>query len=295
MIIVPLEQGTPEWLEYRKAHGMASETPSLLGSSLYYPFTPFQLWLTKKGLSEVPHHPGMTQGLAFEAFARAQFAREYAVPEVKPRVVEEDTHLLAASLDGYWEDLACPGAGPPGVLEIKFWSNTATLPALLADVWPAHYDQVQHQLAVTELEEACLMYGNKERQTYIWVPADEARQTAIRQAWARFWPYLEGQESPALTEQDYDEGVSTDAEFRALERAYVRFYAQLESARLSLEACRQQLIAFADGRNVRGREVMVCQSWRASLDMAALRAEVDIARYRRVPRLVTSVRRVGPG
>jgi hypothetical protein len=43
MNIIPLQQGTPEWLEYRKAHGMASETPALMGSALYYPFTSFQL------------------------------------------------------------------------------------------------------------------------------------------------------------------------------------------------------------------------------------------------------------
>ena len=103
MIVVPLEQGTPEWLEYRKKHGMASETSALMGTALYFPFTPFQLWLVKKGLASVPQHPGMARGLKFEPFARAQFQEAYGVERCEPCVVEEDTHLLAASLDGYYE------------------------------------------------------------------------------------------------------------------------------------------------------------------------------------------------
>jgi hypothetical protein len=55
MIVVPLEQGTEEWLEYRKKHGMASEAPALTGCALFYPQTPFQLWLVmKRGLSSSP-------------------------------------------------------------------------------------------------------------------------------------------------------------------------------------------------------------------------------------------------
>jgi predicted phage-related endonuclease len=91
MIVVPLEQGTEEWLKYRRAHGMASESPSLMGTALYHPFTPFQLWLVKKGLTEVSQHPGMSRGLEFEAFARAKFAEDYCLREIKPIVVEEDT------------------------------------------------------------------------------------------------------------------------------------------------------------------------------------------------------------
>jgi hypothetical protein len=91
MIVVPLEQGTEEWLKYRRAHGMASESPSLMGTALYHPFTSFQPWLVKKGLTEVSQHPGMRRGLEFEAFARAKFAEDYCLREIKPIVVEEDT------------------------------------------------------------------------------------------------------------------------------------------------------------------------------------------------------------
>jgi predicted phage-related endonuclease len=287
MIILPLEQGSPEWLDYRRQHGMASETPSLLGSALYYPHTPFQLWLTKKGLAQTSHHPGMTRGLEFEAFARKQFAAEYALSGVTPVVVEEDTHLLAASLDGYWED-----PDGPGILEVKHWADSSTMPALLSDVWPAHYDQVQHQLAVTEVDEACLMYGNYERQTYLWVPANLDRQAMIRHAWGQFWPYMDGEESPPLIERDYDEGVCQDRLFRDLEVAYALVHAEFEAAHVKLEQARLALIAFADGRNLQGGHVQVVHSYRSSIDMAALRADIDIARYRRVPKLVTTVRKV---
>jgi predicted phage-related endonuclease len=91
MNIIPLEQGTEEWLRYRRGHAMASETPSLLGSALYYPFTAFQLWLNKKGLAAAPQHPGMRVGLEFEPLARAKFREIYGVLRCEPCVVEEDT------------------------------------------------------------------------------------------------------------------------------------------------------------------------------------------------------------
>jgi hypothetical protein len=103
MIVMPLEQGTPEWLDYRRQHGMASETSALTGNTLYYPLTPFQLWLVKKGLASPPQHPGMRRGHEFESFAREKFMEAYGVLRCEPCVVEEDTHLLAASLDGYYE------------------------------------------------------------------------------------------------------------------------------------------------------------------------------------------------
>jgi putative phage-type endonuclease len=286
MIIVPFEQGTPEWLAYRRQHGMASESPALLGSALYYPLTPFQLWLTKKGLAETPHHPGMTRGLEFESFARERFRQDYGL-SMLPVVVEEDSHLLAASLDGYCED-EYGGV----VLEIKHWSELGTMPAVLSDVWPAHYDQVQHQLAVTGASGAYVMYGNAERQSTLWVDPDEARQMAIRHAWGQFWVYMEGEASPPLSERDYEEGVCREAEFIALEDQYVALAAELDAAKRGLEAVRGRLIAFADGRNLRGQHVMVTQSYRSSIDVRALREEVDVARYKRMPQLVTTVRRV---
>lgn len=287
MIVVPFEQGTEDWLKYRRAHGMASETPTLTGSALYHPFTAFQLWLVKKGLSNGYAHPGMKRGHEFEPFARQKFMEEYKIAQCEPIVVEEDTHLLAASLDGYYED-----PDGLGILEIKHWADSQTLPSTLAEVWPCHYDQVQHQLAVTELPEACLMYGNHERQTYIWVPANSDRQNAIRAAWGRFWTYMEGEESPPLTERDYDEGICEEIEFKQLEVHYALVHSEFEAAEHKLKQARAKLISFADGRNLKGRHIQVCQGYRASIDMKALRAEVDVARFKRVPKLVTTVRRV---
>lgn len=287
MNIIPLQQGTPEWLEYRKAHGMASESPALLGSALYHPLTPFQLWLVKKGLSNGHTHPGMRAGLEYEACAREVFAHTYRIERCEPIVVEEDTHLLAASLDGYYED-----AEGGGVLEIKHWADSGTIPTRLEEVWPAHYDQVQHQLAVTEARQACLMIGNRQGASFIWIPSDEKRQTAIRAAWGKFWVYMEGEESPPLTERDYDEGVCEDIAFKQLEVSYALLHSEFEAARTRLERTRAMLIAFADGRNVKGRHCSVLQSYRSSIDMAALRADIDIARYKRVPKLVTTVRSI---
>jgi hypothetical protein len=49
MIVMPLEQGTPEWLDYRRQHGMASETSALTGNALVLPPYPLPTLAGQKG------------------------------------------------------------------------------------------------------------------------------------------------------------------------------------------------------------------------------------------------------
>ena len=61
MSIIPLEQGSAKWLEYRKSKVMATDSPILLGSNPWR--TPIELWEEKLGLREPqPLNDAMRRG-----------------------------------------------------------------------------------------------------------------------------------------------------------------------------------------------------------------------------------------
>jgi putative phage-type endonuclease len=189
-VIVDLEQGSPEWVEWRKSRRCASESAALLRVSPWFPRTPFELWEVKSGRREVRVTPAMARGVELEASARALY--EITRSDLMVPYVVEGEGDYAASLDG----LSFDGAR---ILEIKCpFKGTAS------DLWaraargqvPVHYQcQVQSQLMVTGAEycDFAVYAGDAHRLTIIEVRHDLAMQARIRAAWDAFWPdYVAG-------------------------------------------------------------------------------------------------------
>jgi putative phage-type endonuclease len=190
MKIIDLEQGSPEWLLYRRSKKMASEAAALLRVSPWTPRTPYELWEVKFGRREVRVTPAMARGVELEATARALY--EVTRSDLMVPYVVEGEGDYATSLDG----LSFDG---DRILEIKCpWKGTAS------DLWaraargqiPPHYQaQVQMELFVTGAD-ACdfaVYAGDAHRLTIIEVRHDLGMQARIRAAWDAFWPdYLAG-------------------------------------------------------------------------------------------------------
>ena len=68
-VIVQLQQGSPEWLAYRRAKRNASESAAVMGASPW--MTPYQLWLAKTGKQETTVTQAMQRGTDLEPLARA--------------------------------------------------------------------------------------------------------------------------------------------------------------------------------------------------------------------------------
>ena len=142
MKIIQLVQASPEWLAYRQSMRNASETAAVLGASPWT--TPYQLWLTKTGMSISKVTAAMQHGTDTEPAARAAYEAETGFV-MQPLVVQDGPY--SASLDGITFDHDL-------ILEIKCQVRGSR-----SDLWqdvaggnvPQHYAiQVQHQLMVSD-------------------------------------------------------------------------------------------------------------------------------------------------
>jgi putative phage-type endonuclease len=152
MKILNLEQGSAEWLAYRKQHIMATDAAIICG---LYPYkTQHDLWLEKRP-NFVPEPPNehMLRGQHLEPIAREIFIRETGI-HVAPAVIEHDTHWwMAASLDGL---STCKKI----VLEIKCPSERNHLFSLECGILEYWQVQMQHQLKAAEADITYFMSYN---------------------------------------------------------------------------------------------------------------------------------------
>ncbi len=142
-IKVELQQGSSEWLEFRKTKIGASDSASILGIGFK---TPFELWQEKLGLSENVVNAAMRRGTENEPLAIAAFSMEEGVL-VKPAVYVHPKHeWMAASLDGISSDLkVAVEVKCPGKIDHEIASNKK--------VPPKYVPQLQHQMEVMGLDE----------------------------------------------------------------------------------------------------------------------------------------------
>lgn len=195
IIIHNLEQGSPEWLAFRKKHLGASCAPIILGVSPF--MTPFQLW--QEMLSIIPPKPitsYMQRGLDLEDEARQSFENETGII-VFPKVVKHSTiDFLSASLDGI--DIECKN-----VVEIKCPGKDAHALAIEGKVPDYYYPQLQHQLAVTGLESIFYFSYDGTYGKTIEVARNQEYINFLIECEEEFWNYLQNQEPPPLSEKDY--------------------------------------------------------------------------------------------
>lgn len=196
-MIENLEQGSPEWLAYRKNKIGASESSIILGISKWA--TPYQLWLRKLGLiPEVEINDAMKKGTHLEPIARELFEQTMGV-KVTPIVKKHNIHdWMIASLDGYNEkeqiavEIKCGG--------IKLYEDA------LNGVIPDYYMcQMQHQLEVTGLEFIFYFVYFQGCAIPIEVKRDNVFINKIIEAGKEFWNRLQNLEAPELTDKDYIE------------------------------------------------------------------------------------------
>lgn len=185
MKIIDVEQGSPEWLVYRRSKKMASEAAALMGCAPWFPRTAYELFEVKSGRREVRVTPAMARGVELEARARALYEVERGDLMV-PYVVEGEEDC-AASLDGLsWDgdrllEVKCPWKGSASDL----WARAARGQV------PAHYQcQMQMELMASgaELADFAVYAWDTHALTIIEVRHDLAMQARIRAAWDAFWP-----------------------------------------------------------------------------------------------------------
>ncbi len=138
--IVPLVQGSSEWLAFRKNHIGASDASAIMGCSAWK--TRNQLWKEKLGLiQDQPVNFAMQRGIDLEPEARQKFSELMNI-DLQPLVAKRtDIPYIAASYDGV-DKTRC------FAVEIKCPLNSS----INNDI-PDHYiAQLQHQMFVLNLQ-----------------------------------------------------------------------------------------------------------------------------------------------
>src|ERR1700722_13914293 len=144
MKIINLQQGSKEWLDYRKSKVMATDVPVILGSNPWK--TTLELWEEKLDFRPPTQlNDAMRRGQELEPEAR-KLACELIGIEFEPCVCESSEYpWLAESLDG----LSKCGRY---ILEIKCPKEATHIDAINGIVPPYYTDQKQDQLLVTGAE-----------------------------------------------------------------------------------------------------------------------------------------------
>src|ERR1700743_3251665 len=114
MKVIELEQGSQEWLSWRKTVITATDCSSIMGNNPWT--TAYKCWQRKVGLiEENKSNEAMERGKRLEPEARSQFTQQYGI-DMTPVVVESTEYdFLGASLDGisimgnYLLEIKCGG------------------------------------------------------------------------------------------------------------------------------------------------------------------------------------------
>lgn len=275
MKIINVEQGSKEWLSWRKTVITATDCSAIMGNNPWV--TPYKCWQRKLGLiEEQKANEAMERGSRLEPKARAQFNDRYGF-DMKPAVVESsEFEFLGASLDGI-------NALGNHILEIKCGGSKLHALAEKGEI-PAYYmDQMQHQLLVTRAEK-CFYYSfDGENGIYIEVLPDPEFITRFMPKARSFWKGVAFFEPPSLQLSDYkDMNDSLDW------KEYAKMYQETDAAIKSLEDkkdyLRKKLIELCADQSCTGHGVKVMKSimkGRVAYDEIPEIKGIDLDKYRK--------------
>jgi putative phage-type endonuclease len=250
--IVQLVQGSPEWHAHRANFRNASETPIVMGLSPWV--TPYQLWLQKTGRSQPVLNAAMARGTELEPLARQAY--EVLTGHIMQPLVLVDG-VYSASLDGLTLDgsliveIKCPYKGRASSL----WQ------AAESGEVPEHYQwQIQHQIMVSGAEEAHLYVFDGSEGLLLHVARNAHAEDRIHEAWDAFWPCLETDTPPLLT--DRDKVQREDRAWHAAAQNYLELKAQADAMATRLDEAKAALVGLAQHPSETGSGVSVTRFWK---------------------------------
>lgn len=190
---IELEQGSPQWLEFRKSGIGASECAAVFGKCKYN--TPFQLWEKKVYDIQTEVNGAMIRGSEMEPIIRQQ-AEEVLGEKFTPVCgVHDEYDFILASLDGI-------NATGDVIMEIKYASKANHALAVKGKV-PEHYVyQVQQQLLVSGAQKALYVSWNSDDLQIVEVLPDAELHGDIISYLSDFWKKVCMQTPPQLGDDD---------------------------------------------------------------------------------------------
>jgi putative phage-type endonuclease len=240
-----LEQGSKEWLEFRRGGLGASDAPVVTRKSQYK--TRRQLWENKLGLRLDDGESFITEiGHRLEPKARARFALETGI-DVRPAcAVHDEFAYLRASFDGIC-DMARVFVEIKLVGQKKLaWIKENKSPL------PEHVDQIGQQFLVSNFERGFYAaYTTNENYDdivdYFCIPVapNRAHHEQLFSELTAFWKLVETQTPPELELRDeYEfkapEVIKLANDYKIMKEAVASHQAKLEELEMKLKAIASQ-------------------------------------------------------
>jgi putative phage-type endonuclease len=272
---VKLEQGSPEWLSWRKTVITATDASVIMENNPWV--TPYRCWQRKLGLiGEKAPNEAMERGKRLEPEARAQFIERHGI-DMQPMVVEStEFAFLGASLDGINKE-------GTHLLEIKCGGSKLHDAALRGEI-PAYYrDQMQHQLLVTGAEK-CFYYSydGTDGICIEVFPDPEFRKAFLPKA-RDFWKCVALNEPPPLKDSDYKD-MSGEPAWKGYATEYRNVCEQIKNLEEMKEIYRKELLKLCGDQHCLGEGIRCTKTivrGRVAYDEIPELQGVDVDQYRK--------------
>ncbi len=275
MKIIELEQGSPEWLAWRKTVITATDCPAIMGSSPWA--TAYKCWQRKLSLvEEQKSNEAMERGKRLEPKARAQFIERYGINMTSLVVESSEFNFLGASLDGLSD---CHRF----VLEIKCGGSNLHRQAGEGYIPPYYVDQIQHQLLVTGAEKAFYYSFDGEDGIMLEVFPDKDFQARFMPKAREFWKCVALNEAPVLQDSDYKD-MSDEPLWKSYAEQYKKIAEQIKGLEEVKESYRKELLKLCGDQNCLGEGLRVMKTtMRGRVDYEAIPElqGVDVEKYRK--------------
>ncbi len=278
MIKFHLEQGSAEWLEFRKGKISSSKVPIILGQSPYQ--TAFELWEEELGLREPQgSSPHMKKGLAIEEAARQWYLEETGY-RVTPAVITSEQHPdFMASLDGLNEEKKI-------IVEIKNNNSDWHEQAKKGEVPYFHLLQCQNHMLVagSGYDECHYISYRPGDSVMVVVKRDENLMDEIVKKGIEFKKMVDNLVAPPLTDRDYVD-MSQDSELADNYSLYHYYVSMQKDYESKADIVKQKIIDKAGSRSIKGYGFKLTKyETKGRVDYEKLVSEscpgVDVEKYR---------------
>ena len=241
-----LEQGTQEWLDFRKNKIGASDAPCIMGVGYH---TPYKLWQTKLGMTEIKQNQAMARGHELEPVIRNEFELMMGVNVEPEMIINPEVSWMIASLDGLNREEKIAVEIKNNNKEYHEMAKDSKIPA-------RHYPQLQHQIACLDHlgihEVHYYSHWNGEYAHVIEKRCDQYIDD-LKEKESQFFECMMNLTPPEMTEADYIK--RTDEKWSMYARAYREACTQLKHWEEECKSIKQELVSKSDGQSCKGEGV----------------------------------------